>query len=110
MKTYPSQTIILKQGTEPNQVYIIRSGRVKAVKRVKWDKEEYVEIDELGDGELFGDFALLNEQELDCSYITAIPSEIIQISAFNLRKIVPQDTLEVYRKSLKKYPEEDELE
>jgi cAMP-dependent protein kinase regulator len=79
-------------------VYIIRSGRVKAVKRVKWliemslslksisnDRaktlkpleEEYVEIDELGDGELFGDFALLNEQELECSYITAIPSEII---------------------------------
>jgi hypothetical protein len=39
--------------------------------------DEYVEIDELGDGEIFGDYALLNECELDCSYITAIPSEII---------------------------------
>lgn len=57
--------------------------------------DEYVEIDELGDGEIFGDFALLNECELDCSYITAIPSEIIQISSFNLKKIVPVDTLEV---------------
>ena len=56
---------------------------MKAVKRVKWstgttsqlklakidtmrsssviNTDEYVEIDELGDGELFGDFALLNE-------------------------------------------------
>ena len=67
MKTYPSQTLILKQGTEPNQVYIIRSGRIKAIKRVKWNdldessaslpnllkpnkaySENYVEIDELG--------------------------------------------------------------
>ena len=59
---------------------------------------DYVEIYDLGiivnnlligDGEIFGDFALLNEQELECSYITAIPSDIIQVSSFNLRKIVP---------------------
>lgn len=44
MKVYPSQTIILKQGTEPNQLYIIRSGRVKAIKRVKWAKDRAAEV------------------------------------------------------------------
>ncbi len=58
--------------------------------------DDFVEIDELGDGEIFGDYALLNEEELECSYITSIPSEIIQLSAFDLRKIVPAENLEVF--------------
>ncbi len=39
--------------------------------------DEYIEIDELGDGEIFGDYAVLNETQLECSYITSIPTEII---------------------------------
>ena len=72
-------------------------------------RDIYYEIDELGDGDIFGDYSLLNETESECTYITAIPSEIISISAFNLRKIVPSDTLDVYAKELKKYPEDDDI-
>ena len=65
-------------------MYIIKSGRVKAIKKIKWSLENYptslirgettssndlfnqdvyFEIDELGDGDIFGDFGLLNEEE-----------------------------------------------
>ncbi|CAD8098485.1 unnamed protein product [Paramecium sonneborni] len=130
IQIYPSQQILLKQGVEPTQMYIIKSGRVKAIKKIKWNLEDYpsslirgqttsstdlfnqdvyFEIDELGDGEIFGDFALLNEEESECSYITSIPSEIISISSFNLKMIVPQDRLEAYQKQIKQYPEDDDL-
>lgn len=112
-------------------MYIIKSGRVKAIKKIKMTLEEpidalprqigsqksegfvqeqYFEIDELGDGEIFGDYGLLTETESQCSYVTAITSEIISISSFHLKKIVPQDVLEVYVKSLKQYPEDKDLE
>lgn len=58
----------------------------------------YFEIDELGDGDIFGDYGVLNEEESECSYITSIPSEIVTISAFNLKMIVPAERLEAYLK------------
>ncbi|CAD8181144.1 unnamed protein product [Paramecium octaurelia] len=130
IQMYPSQQILLKQGVEPTHMYIIKSGRVKAIKKIKWNLEDYpsslirgqttsstdlfsqdvyFEIDELGDGEIFGDFALLNEEESQCSYITSIPSEIVSISSFNLKMIVPSDRLEAYQKQIKQYPEDDDL-
>ena len=42
----------------------------------------------LGDGEVFGDYALMNDTELECSYITAIPCELIILSGFNVRKLI----------------------
>lgn len=56
-------------------------------------KTLFYDIDELGDYDVFGDYAILNEAESDCSYITAIPSSIIVISAFNVKKLMPMDVI-----------------
>ena len=45
----------------------------------------------IGDGEVFGDYALMNDTELECSYITAIPCELIILSGFNVRKLISNE-------------------
>jgi cAMP-dependent protein kinase regulator len=56
-------------------------------------KDLFYDIDELGDYDVFGDYAILNETESDCSYITSIPSIIIVISTFNVKKLMPMDII-----------------
>lgn len=65
-----------------------------------------MEIDELGDGDIFGDYSMLYEQELDCSYITSIPCELLAISAYDFKSIIDEESLEIYKRSLKVYPSE----
>lgn len=64
----------------------------------------------MGDGDIFGDYGLLTETESECTYVTSITSEIISISGYHLKRIVPSDILEVYTKSLKRYPDDLDLE
>lgn len=59
----------------------------------KSSKDLFYDIDELSDHDVFGDYAILNETESECSYITAIPCEIITISAYNIKKLVPSDII-----------------
>jgi len=41
---------------------------------------------------------------MDHSIITAIPSEIIYITVFDLHNILTPENIENYKKSLRKYP------
>ena len=69
-----------------------------------------MEIDELGDGDIFGDYSLLYECDSECSYITSIPTEVLAISAYDFKSILDEDTMEIYKRSLKMYPSEEEID
>ncbi|CAD8117618.1 unnamed protein product [Paramecium sonneborni] len=121
---YSSQQILIKQGTEPSNMYIIKQGCVKVIRKIKLNygsmtsREElmqkkqdlFYDIDELSDYDVFGDYAILNEIESDCSYITAIPCQIITISSFNVRKLLPMDIVQIYKSQLKRYPDDEDLQ
>ncbi len=57
-----------------------------------------------GNGDIFGDYALLNNINNDSSAITIIPSTMILITDFDLKNIIPEELLNLYNKTLKKYP------
>lgn len=63
----------------------------------------------LGDGDVFGEYALMNQVVMDHSIITAMPSEVVYITIYDLNNIIPQENLDLYKKSLKKYPNNCEL-
>ena len=46
---------------------------------------------------------------MDHSVITSIPCEIIYITIFDLKNILNPENIETYKKSLKKYPNNNEL-
>ncbi|CAD8198186.1 unnamed protein product [Paramecium octaurelia] len=121
---FPSQTILIKQGTEPHSMYIIKQGCVQVIRKTKFQcgsitsrdeitqqqKDVFYDIDELGDYDVFGDYAILNEIESDVSYITSIPSEIITISAFNIKKILTMEVIQIYKQQLKRYPDDFDIQ
>lgn len=60
----------MRQGSECPQLYIVKNGIVKVIKHFKMEaspkltnpaQDCYYEIDELGDGDLFGDWELFTE-------------------------------------------------
>ncbi|CAD8113938.1 unnamed protein product [Paramecium primaurelia] len=105
-QTLKQQTIILKQGVVPKSIFIIKSGRVRVIKKI--DVGNY-ELDELEQGSIFGDYACLTNNISDYTYITSMPSEIIQINGFDLKQYVSQENLNKYIESIRFYPEPETL-
>ncbi|CAD8113940.1 unnamed protein product [Paramecium primaurelia] len=116
------QTILLKAGTVPNKLFIIKSGCVTVIQKLPGVKSdytpqveygfplnEYFELTELGEGEIFGDLAMLKQEKSKYTYMTAIESEIITLSLFDIKQIVPPELLDQYLIKLQTYPEQSEL-
>ncbi|CAD8126891.1 unnamed protein product [Paramecium sonneborni] len=116
------QTILLKAETIPIKLFIIKSGCVTVIQKLPgvisdyspqveygFPLNEYFEISELGKGDIFGDFAMLKQEKSKYTYMTAIESEIITLSLFDIKKIVPSDLLDQYIVKLQTYPEPQEL-
>ncbi len=70
---------------------------------------EFIEIDELTDGDVFGDYSLLYGIEMDHSVITQNPCELIYVTIYDIKNIIPKENLDVYKRSIKKYPNNREL-
>ena len=88
-----------------SEVYFVKSGRFKALKKVDFKlsggiddpaAEDYrlgmfesklLDIDELGQGDCFGDYDVFHEQKMSYSVITTLPSEAYVVSLFEFKKI-----------------------
>ncbi|KAL4506627.1 hypothetical protein ABPG72_000198 [Tetrahymena utriculariae] len=134
-RDYTSHEIIAHEGEQLSQIIFVKSGRVKVYRsinfrvnryssqRIKGDfkdpspeeigKKQYmndmIEIDELSDYSVIGDYSLLYNKPLDYTIITVIPTEVYYISSYDIVKIIPPEFLEKHRKNLKKYPNNVEI-
>ncbi|CDW71126.1 cyclic nucleotide-binding domain containing protein [Stylonychia lemnae] len=114
-KRFPTNTIILRQDDIPKSVYFIKAGRIKVLKKVdfkipeeKWQfqnidyliqdpsEEDYelelvesklLEIDDLGNGDVFAEDAIILKQPIKHSIITAIPSEIFMLDMHDFLRL-----------------------
>ncbi|MFC2125047.1 SpoIIE family protein phosphatase [Bacteroidota bacterium] len=82
-ETYPSNTMIIREGAMGDSMYVIHSGSVKVTKKAADDEE--VLINTLETGAFFGELSLIDNQPRSASVISREDTLILRLrkSAFN---------------------------
>lgn len=87
--SYKKNEIIFEEGDTPSHIYIVRSGRVKIVKKLKSPSPlEWIEIQL---GQSFGESALIGIEPHTASAIAMEATELIVLSSKGLRTIHKED-------------------
>ena len=90
-RTYPKNTIIISEGDDSDSLYAILSGKVKVF--LSDDDGREIIINILGDGQYFGELALIDDAERSASVMTLEDSSFLIISK------------EAFKTALGQYPE-----
>jgi len=77
-RTYPKNTIIISEGDDSDSLYAILSGRVKVF--LSDDDGREIIINILGDGQYFGELALLDDAPRSASVMTIEETKLAVIS------------------------------
>lgn len=108
---YPSNTVIIRQGEVPYNIYFVASGGVRQVRRLKSKLDIQTEdqdgklyqIGRLGEGDSFGDYELFNKRNVMDTIITTMPTVVIYVPYFWLvERLSPTDLLKVKNMTKKK--------
>jgi CRP/FNR family transcriptional regulator, cyclic AMP receptor protein len=85
-KTYFKNTVLINEGDETDSLYLICSGKVKAVINDEHGKEVILSI--FGPGEYFGEIAFIDGERRSATIITREPTEVLIISSGVFRNIL----------------------
>jgi len=128
--------LVLRQDDQPSQLYFVKSGRVKILRKVDFkipknlieankvdyliqdpSLEEYeqrlvesklLEIDELTNGDTFGEYAAILKEPIKYSAVTCMPTEVITVDIIDFI-LLGRDFGEAIIKFSKMIPEDKEL-
>lgn len=98
VRTFPKNTIIISEGDDSDSMYLVLSGKVKVYLSDDEGKEIIINI--LGDGDYFGELALLDEAPRSASVMTLEDARLAVLSktAFDeCLKANPQIALQVIK-------------
>ncbi|MBU1180961.1 MAG: Crp/Fnr family transcriptional regulator [Proteobacteria bacterium] len=84
-KTFLKNTVLLNEGDETDSLYIICSGKVKAIINDEHGKEVILSI--FGPGEYFGEIAFIDGERRSATIMTREPTEVLIISSGVFRDI-----------------------
>ncbi|RPJ14823.1 MAG: Crp/Fnr family transcriptional regulator, partial [Desulfobacteraceae bacterium] len=85
-KTFSKNTVLINEGDETDSLYIICSGKVKAIINDEHGKEVILSI--FGPGEYFGEIAFIDGERRSATIITREPTEVLIISSGVFRNIL----------------------
>ena len=134
MKKYPSKTYLIKQNEEASCIFFIKRGLVQITRRVKFKKNfhnpklitsfqepseedlilgNYVEVDlkigEMGKGQYFGDYEVINRKRMQFSVFTILPTELIMLSEYDFKMQINEEIVQMWLKFMKVYPSDIEI-
>ena len=93
-KIYPDGAVIVRQGEEGDQMFVIQSGRVRVT--CEADGKEFFLV-EMKEGELFGEMSLI-EKEVRSATVTAIGEvRLLSIDKKSFLRRVHEDPSLAYR-------------
>jgi len=78
VRRYSPRTVLMEKGDAASTLYVILQGRVRIYARGDDDKE--VTLNELGEGEYFGELALLDDTTRSASAMTLADTRLLAIS------------------------------
>ncbi|MDQ1330919.1 MAG: Crp/Fnr family transcriptional regulator [Thermodesulfobacteriota bacterium] len=85
-KSFLKNTILISEGDSTDSLYVVCSGKVKAIITDEHGKEVILSI--FGPGEYFGELAFIDGEHRSASIITREPTEVLIISRDGLRDIL----------------------
>jgi len=88
-RTFPPETLIIKQGTTGDSVFIIKNGSVK-ISRINEQGEE-IFLQNLYNGSYFGDFSLIDKMPRSANVTTIEKSEILQLDKIDLDTLLSEN-------------------
>lgn len=131
---FPSNTVVIREGDQPAEIFFIKSGRVKIIRRLNFKvhpvtknillddpreptkediekglfKSMLIEIDEISTGDSFCDSSILNKEPMHHTIVCSMPCELIALPYYDL-KDMDEHLLEQYQAICKTYPDDTEL-
>ena len=80
-RDFANGDVVLREGEPGDACYLIESGRVRVFKRdPKQPRGDFLEVTQLGPGELFGEFALLGDRRRHATVVAAGTLRLLEIS------------------------------
>lgn len=101
-RTFPKNTVVVKEGDRTDSLYIIVSGRVKIY--VSGEKGKEIVLNESGPGEYFGEM-VLDEGPRSASVMTLEPTQFLVVPKEDFREFVkksPEFSLHLIYKLIKR--------
>lgn len=89
-RRYPKNTVIIQEGDEASALYVIESGQAKVYLSNEDGKE--VIINMLGEGEIFGELALIDDAPRSASVKTTKPTHLAVISRTGFKQLLASHT------------------
>lgn len=83
-KIYAANEIVLKEDVEHNTIFLIKKGSVRVVQTTTTEDDHTIHpaIQELHDGEYFGEFCLFGKLPATADVVTNTECEVIEIDKF----------------------------
>ncbi len=94
-RTYPKHAVLVTEGDQSDALFVIVSGRVKIFTGDEQGKE--VTLDIMGEGEFFGELALLDDAPRSASVVTLQPTRCLVISQKAFRRCLAEQPEVAYR-------------
>jgi len=88
------QALVIREGSSADSFYIIRRGRVAITKRFEDGKDMVLAVH--GEGEFFGEMALLDEGPRSASAVAMEPTELLEISRSDFAVLLRRAPLLAY--------------
>lgn len=88
-KVFPPGTVLFKDGERGKEMYVIQSGKVKISKEVRGDEQTLAVI---GEGEFFGEMAILNNKPRSASATVVEESKMLVIDPKTFEAMIKGNT------------------
>lgn len=86
LRRYPKNTILFIEGDESTHLYIVKKGKVSA--SVAGDDGREVILNYMGEGDYFGELALLDGEPRSATVRTVTPCEVIAVSRGSFQELL----------------------
>jgi CRP/FNR family cyclic AMP-dependent transcriptional regulator len=85
-RTYPKNAVLISEGDEGDQLYVIRRGKIKVV--VTDDAGRELVINHLGPGDYFGEMALIDGESRSATIVTTEPTQVLALRRDDFQKLL----------------------
>lgn len=89
MKSVPRNRAIVRAGERSDYLYFVLTGSLKVISSDEEGREVILNI--LGQGELFGEMGIFNEQPRSASVVSIVPTDLILLAKNDVRTLMQQN-------------------
>jgi CRP-like cAMP-binding protein len=126
---YPAQTLVLREKEIPLNVYIVKQGGLKLLRKIQkdaviaqdrynaipdteWDKiddEIIMEVSTLTEGSYVCEYEFVWQTPMKNSVMTFLPTELIYISMFDIIDVLTVNDISILQTNIREYPNDTKI-